>query len=312
MSLANLPAGKRFAFSILDDTDDSTLENVLPVYELLKHRGLRTTKTVWVCDCPEGSKEFFAADTLDRQPYLEFVRGLARDGFEIAFHGATMESSRRERTVQALELLHNEFGQYPKIFCNHGFNRENVYWGEKRFHTGVLRMLAGLGQRRAGGFYRGDDPNSEYFWGDICREKVKYVRNFTFKSLNILSMNPEMPYALRAAPYVNYWFSTSDAPDVDAFTSLLTRERIDRLEQDGGVCILSTHLGKGFTRDGKVDSRVVDILQYLSTKDGWFVPVSDILDHLLAQRAAHGHLTAWQLLCLETRFLVDQIVGARS
>jgi len=312
MSVANLPAGKRFAFSILDDTDDSTLENVLPVYELLKRLGLRTTKTVWVYNCPEGSEEFFAADTLERQPYLEFVRRLARDGYEIAFHGATMESSPRERTVQALELLHNEFGQYPKIFCNHGFNRDNVYWGEKRFHTRVLRILARLRQRRAGGYYGGDDQNSEYFWGDLCRDKVKYVRNFTFKALDVLSMNPEMPYALRATPYVNYWFSTSDAPDVNTFTSLLSRGRIDRLEQDGGVCILSTHLGKGFARDGKVDPQVVDILQYLSTKDGWFVPVSDILDHLLAQRTVRGHLTAWQLLCLEARFFVGQMVGARS
>ena len=40
-----LPTGKRFAFSILDDTDDSTLENVEPLYAILRDHGFRTTKT---------------------------------------------------------------------------------------------------------------------------------------------------------------------------------------------------------------------------------------------------------------------------
>jgi hypothetical protein len=101
----NFPQGKRFAFTILDDTDDATLENVKPVYDALKAHGIRTTKTVWPVDCPEGSRIFFAADTLQRKAYLEFVRRLSADGFEVAFHGATMESSRRDRTVRALEFL---------------------------------------------------------------------------------------------------------------------------------------------------------------------------------------------------------------
>src|SRR5438477_552667 len=138
------PQGKQFAFTILDDTDDSTLENVKPVYDALKTHGIRTTKTVWPVDCPEGSRIFFAADTLQRKPYLEFVRQLGVDGFEIAFHGATMESSRRDRTVQALDFLKAEFGAYPTLFCNHGHNRDNLYWGYKRFQTSWLRRMVGL------------------------------------------------------------------------------------------------------------------------------------------------------------------------
>ena len=42
------PTGKRFAFSVLDDTDDSTLKNVEPVYAMLRSYGLRTTKTTEV------------------------------------------------------------------------------------------------------------------------------------------------------------------------------------------------------------------------------------------------------------------------
>lgn len=41
------PDGKRFAFTIFDDTDHQTLENVPPVYDFLSDLGLRTTKSVW-------------------------------------------------------------------------------------------------------------------------------------------------------------------------------------------------------------------------------------------------------------------------
>ena len=40
------PHGKRFAFTVFDDTDSATLENVSPVYALLRDLGFRTTKSV--------------------------------------------------------------------------------------------------------------------------------------------------------------------------------------------------------------------------------------------------------------------------
>ena len=103
------PGGKRFCFSILDDTDDATVENVKPVYDYLYECGLRTTKTVWPMDCPEGSRVFFAAETLQDKPYCDFVHELVSRGFELALHGATMESSTRERTMRGLGFLQREF-----------------------------------------------------------------------------------------------------------------------------------------------------------------------------------------------------------
>ena len=74
--MLELPDGKRFAFTILDDTDDGTLENLRPVYDRLRELGFRTTKTVWPMDCPEGSENYYAADTLQRPDYLAYVRSL--------------------------------------------------------------------------------------------------------------------------------------------------------------------------------------------------------------------------------------------
>jgi hypothetical protein len=162
-----LPPGKRFAFSVLDDTDDSTLENVQPVYAMLGDYGLRTTKTVWPMACPEGSRNFFAAETLQDKEYLRFVHELAAAGFEVAFHGATMESSRRGRTLEALEFMRSEFGSYPRLSCNHGQNRENIYWGSKRFHTAPLRMLIRVLKRERGEAFDGEQEGSMFFRIDV-------------------------------------------------------------------------------------------------------------------------------------------------
>jgi hypothetical protein len=301
-----VPPGKRFAFSVLDDTDDSTLDNVQPVYALLREYGLRTTKTVWPLDCREGSRNFFAAETLQNKAYLAFVRELAEVGFEVAFHGATMESSPRERTLEGLEFLRGEFGQYPKLFCNHGQNRENLYWGPKRFQTAPLRLLSRALMHRDGDSYEGDVEGSRFFWGDICRGVITYVRNFTFDRLNMLDVDRGMPYHLPGAPFVRYWFSTTDAPNVTAFNRVLSRARVDALEAAGGVCIVSTHFGKGFVKNGRVDPVTADLLRYLAGKAGWFVPVSELLDRLCA--AGRGRaLTRRQTLRLELSFLADRI-----
>ena len=301
------PDNKRFAFSILDDTDDATLTNVRPVYDVLREHGFRTTKTVWPLDCPEGSRIFFAAETLQSRPYLDFVHELADDGYEVAFHGATMEPSRRERTIRALDFLKKEFGYYPRLFCNHGHNRENLYWGHKRFQTAVLRQLCRLTRGEPSQYFAGDVEGSDYFWGDLCKERITYVRNFTFNRINLLTVDPGMPYRLPQTRFVNYWFSSADAPDVDAFNRLLTIEHIDQLEREGGVCIVSTHLGKGFSRDGRLHSDTSDILRYLAGKPGWFAPVSDVLDYLLKLRHSPGELSWRERLQLECRFVIDKI-----
>jgi len=304
------PNNKKFAFTILDDTDDATLENVKPVYDCLRQAGLRTTKTVWAMDCPEGSPLFFAADTLQRKAYLSFVHELAREGFEIAFHGATMESSLRARTIEALEFLKAEFGAYPTLFCNHGFNRENLYWGSRRFQTAWLRRLIGALRREDPGYYSGEAEESQWFWGDLCKKHIRHVRNFTFSRLNMLEVNPDMPYRLSETPYVDRWFSTTDAPDASVFVRRLTEDNIDALQKSEGVCILSTHLGKGFVKNGVVDPQVERIIRDLGRRPGWYVPASDLLDYLARRQRQAQCLDSWKQFKLETRFLLDKFLSS--
>jgi hypothetical protein len=301
------PGGRFFAFTILDDTDDATVENVKPLYDLLYELGIRTTKTAWPLDCPEGSDLFFAAQTLQHADYLEFVRELVERGFELAFHGATMESSFRERTLRGLDFLDEMLGAPLRVHCNHGQNIENLYWGSERYRTWFLRLPLALAERLASRpRYSGHVPGSPHFWGDICRERFRFVRNFAFATLNTLSIPPHGPYRLRSTPWVNYWFNSSDAPDAAHFKRLVTPEGVDRLHREGGVCILSTHLGKGFVRGGRVDPQVEETLRYLASLPGWFAPVSEILDHLLAQRGS-ADLRPWTRWGLELRHIADRV-----
>jgi len=52
---------------------------------------------------------------------------------------------------------------------------------------------------------------------------------------------------------------------------------------------VATHLGKGFTVNGRVDPRVETILRALAARSGWFVPVSELLDYMRHARRAAGH-----------------------
>jgi hypothetical protein len=298
------PGDRRFAFTILDDTDDSTLENARPVYERLRDLGFRTTKTVWPFGCTGRRSIYSAADTLERAEYLAFVRELVDSGFELASHGATMESSTREETERSIDFLEREFGRCPRLYVNHGQNRENLYWGPKRFQTALLRWLFTRFRDRE--YFCGERPDTPYYWGDLASRHFEYVRNFTFRKLNMLRVNPEMPYRLEGTPDVPFWFSTTDAPNACVFTRRLTRQALEALEEEGGVCIVSTHLGKGFMEGGSIRPEIDEIFRYLAGRPGYYVPVSELLDELRAQGRGIrlGVAGIWRLEC---RYVVDKL-----
>jgi len=279
------PDGKRFAFTIIDDTDVATLLNVKPIYRLLEDLGLRTTKTVWPLDCPEGSRNFSSSETLEDSEYRDFIVDLQQRGFEIASHGATMETSTRERTLAAFNRYKELFGSYPRVHANHAFNRENIYWGAARVDDLPVKTFYRRFNGRPADYYLGHVEGSPYWWGDLCHEHIAYVRNLTFAEINLAKINPSMPYRDPSRPLVRGWFSASDAEDRDEFNELLRPENQERLESEGGFCIVATHLGKGFVTDGVVDPQTRRNLEALTRRPGWFPTVGQLLDWL---RAQHG------------------------
>lgn len=298
------PGGKRFAFTVFDDTDLATLDNVRPVYDLLTDLGFRTTKSVWPI---AGTGEpVLGGSTCQDDDYRLWLMELKRQGFELALHNATYHTSPRNMTVNGVEQFKLMFGNYAKSLANHAQNAESIYWGEARL-TGLNAVAYSMLTRfRNLRYFRGHVQNDALFWGDVCKQKVRYVRNFCFGEINTLEVCPYMPYHDPARPYVNYWFSASDGASVEAFNQMLCPENQDRLEEQGGACIMYTHFAKRFTQDGKLNQLFRNQMESLANKNGWFVPVSELLDYIIETRG-HYELGTRERAKLERKWIHYQL-----
>jgi hypothetical protein len=304
------PDGKRFAFTIHDDTDSGTVENVGRIYAFLSDCGIYTTKSCWPLrgDLNRGR---LAGETLEDPDYRRFLLDLHAKDFGIDFHGATWHTSRRDETAASLERFAEVFGHYPLLATNHTDNEESMYWGDARL-TGWRRLAYNLMTRfHNHGKYRGHVKGDELFWGDLCKAKIKYVRNFVFHDVNTLKACPWMPYHDPTKPYVNYWFASSDGHDVSAFNRCLSERNLDRLEAEGGACIMYTHFAKSFQEGNDLNPRFKQLMLRLSKMNGWFARVARVLDRLIEVRGHHD-LTPSERRRLEIRWLVEKAVVGPS
>ncbi len=304
------PDGKKFAFTICDDTDESTLEEIRPVYDFLDSLGLHTTKTVWVL--PTNAPEFGAnfGETLRDTAYARYILELRDRGFEIASHGTRGGNATRDEILSAMEEFRDLIGYYPRIHINHFRNKDDLYWGKDRLTIGLFRAI--YEQIKPDDNYFGHRPDSDYFWGDFVSEHVSYVVGFSFRETNILKANPMIPYFDPQKSYVKRWFSTSDGGDRERFNSLLSRENLDRLEREGGACIVYTHFAKDFVIDGRLNSATRERLQDVASRDGWFVPASELLDYLRDQQPPDNSLDWKGKLYLELKWFREKITYGES
>ncbi len=300
------PEGKRFAFTVVDDTDESTLENTKPVYDLLDELGLRTTKTVWPLAPTRTPK--YGGLTLEDDAYRAWVLDLQRQGFEIAIHGTTDHPSERPDVERGLDYFREVIGADPRMHINHDGQTEGIYWGDARLNQ-PLRSVYRLANRAARQDRRnfGHVPGSPYFWGDLCRDRVEYVRNFVYSDINTLAQDPHMPYHDSSRPFVKYWFSGSNGAEIGPWLTLLSEANQDRLVAEGGACIAYTHFALGFVDDGKLNPQFESLMRRLAALPGWFVPASTLLDYLREQPGWQAHATPGHLRRLQTRFLASRL-----
>jgi len=286
-TISPYPDGKDFAFTIIDDPDYGTFAERSIMYGLLENLGLKTTTCVWVLDNKHGSgvnggKTNSRGITTTDKNYLALLQDLQNKGFEICLHTVGPGNDLRKETQAGYELFKEQFGHYPYINTNHANNLEDIYWGKDRFSNTIMKYFYVI---NADPFY-GHIKESEYFWGDVCQEKTKYVRGWATDKINTLSTNKTMPYHLDDKPYVNWWFGCSDGYDCNKFTRMLSDNNIKKLVMERGTCIAYTHFAYGFIdKDSKtVNYNFNNQLSKLARLDGWFVPVSTILDRFLLLR----------------------------
>lgn len=305
------PNGKKFAFTVFDDTDHAAMDNVPILYDFLNGLGFSTTKSVW----PIKGNQIpdVGGITCQDQDYLNWAKNLQSNGFEIALHNVTYHSSYREEIIEGLEKFKIYFGTYPGIHVNHVGCNDSVYWGAKRL-TGFNSLIYNLLTRfRNSKRFQGDDEKSRFFWGDILKQHVKYVRNFVFSDINTLKACPVMPYFDPSKPFVNNWFASSEGANCHSFCQTISEENQDRLEHEGGACIMYTHFGApDFYQDGKLNTEFMSLMERLSKKDGWFVPVSTLLDYIQEQRGCKIEITPWQRTRFEIKWLTEKMFITRG
>ena len=272
------PNGHRFALTIFDDTDWATIENVKPVYDFLTEIGMRTTKSVWVF--PGKGRQINGGSTCEDKQYLDWILYLNQSGFEIGLHNAAPGTSDREQTRVALERFRELFGKRKITCCNHTGCLESIYWGDARLSDSMRLVYNILTLGRNRGLFQGHDKESPLFWGDLCRKHVQYVRNFVYDGINTLSIVPEMPYHDLSKPFVNFWFASTEGSNLERFLRNFTFESIDRLEQEGGLCVAYVHFAAGFVQGGRLNAEFLRRMEYIAGKGGWFAPVGEVLDHL--------------------------------
>lgn len=309
MSDIRWPEGKHFAFAIFDDTDLQTVDNVSGVYSFLSGLGFRTTKSVWPIQGHKTPK--VEGTTCEDEKYLKWVLTLQEKGFEIGLHNVTYHTSTRADTLRGLETFHRLFGHYPYTTANHTGCNEAIYWGNNRL-TGINKFVYNLLHLyKHKDVFQGHLKSSPLFWGDLCKEKVKYVRNFVFSEINTFKMCPFMPYYDPERPYVNYWFAASEGPNINSFNLIMGEENQDQLQAEGGACIMYTHLANGFVENGQINQRFRSLMEHLSRMNGWFVPVRTLLDYILEVRGRHV-ITRRQRSSLERRWLTHKLLYTRG
>lgn len=274
------PSGKKFAFTVFDDTDWASVRTVKPVYDHLQSLGFRTTKSVWMREGSTPREAKNSGSTCEESEYLQWIKSLQHSGFEIALHNAAPVTSERHAIESGLRQFTNEFGSLPNIHCNHTGCLDNLYWGDARV-TGWRKSV----YRRATNQTRNDISYGHVeghplFWGDLCRKHIAYVRNFVYNDLNSLACCPEMPYHDAKKPYVNFWFASAEGGNLRRFLANFTPAAIDRLERQGGLCIAYVHFGGGFAPNGEINPEFRRILEYVAAKDPWKPTVTEVLDHL--------------------------------
>lgn len=303
------PNDKRFAFTIFDDPDGQTLDVGKRAYGVLADLGFRTTRGVWPGRAVRTPNSKGAS--CDDVEYRRHTQDLQRLGFEVGYHNHTKHSSTRHEIIAGLDVFRDYFGHDPVAMANH-YNADAMYWGPARLTPPVRTLYIAATVGRTNGRHFGHIPGHPSFWGDVCRQRVRYCRNFVFADINTLGACPWMPYHDMSKPLVNAWYASTEGSNATRFLEALSEANQDRLEAQGGACIMYTHFGHGFVNDaGTLSPRFVQLMRRLSSKGGWFVPVSTLLDYLRAQQGVTD-LEPQQRRQLETRWLWEKLFRGTS
>ena len=153
------------SFILTNDPDHETLGLIKPIYEAFNKAGIKVTTGVF-CKMEDDGSDLSRhcrqgeTDTLENPEYKDFLLEQKDKGHEIAFHGYSQISNKREKFIEGLEIYKDIFGEYPYTYMEHG--------GKKGHHPDD-------GCKKETLIWNGKNKDSEYYIEDIIKEKIKCV-----------------------------------------------------------------------------------------------------------------------------------------
>ena len=94
---------------------------------------------------------------------------------------------------------------------------------------------------------------------------------------------------------------------LSAFLKLLSKENIDKLVRQNGCCIVYTHFAYDFVDEqGNLSEEFKTAIDYLASKNGWFVPASTLLDYVLEDKE-YKPSKVYELW-MDIKWLIERVV----
>jgi len=295
-SISLYPNGHTFAFTLVHDADGAYSRRLAPLFNVFDQVGLKITATVFVSwanwaangriwtqwkQSKRENDQFFApqcvplVDDNERQ----FYQHLATRGHEIGMHTPSETSSERVDVIRGFEYFQRVFGRYPTVYVEHSANNNKDAQSNE-------------GSAPESIYYNSDLLNSYGPWVWLDDEwGVPHNRHAQF--YDILAANGS-PFNRRAAAQYGItkaFLRTGKwrEGDGDGFLAWYSEENIDSLEKNRGLALVYTHLDNKWLdpRSREIRSSIQERLQYLTSKNGWFMPAGKILDRLYSMRGLH-------------------------
>ena len=152
-------------FVLTNDPDHGLLDCYRGVFGELARRGIVVTTAVFCVLKDDGSalsrhcRENETHCLADGE-YRDLMLELRDQGHEIAFHGYSQVSDTRDEFQRGIEIFRRDFGEYPKIYIEHG--------GHPKSHPPGMCKRENLK-------VEGGDPDSRYYVKDLVRDAFDAV-----------------------------------------------------------------------------------------------------------------------------------------
>ena len=152
-------------FTLTNDPDHGTTPQYREVLKKLAENNIFVTTAVFCKlkqDSSQLSKHCFQGETdsLENGDYKNLMLEAKEWGHEIAYHGFSQVSDTRDEFKDGLEIFKKIFGEYPKVFFEHG--------GHLSYHEHGMVKKENLS-------YFGSEKLSDYYVKDIIQDVFDVV-----------------------------------------------------------------------------------------------------------------------------------------